>query len=182
MVEGNSALFSLFYHVAIHPPGLLRVFDSGLQSMDHGLSGCSTFKGRTHSLSAGTIRRIAMWQLYTYNRYKSTEVLALLKTICTDWLLLQLTFFHPVQRLVAMEWARSKMRRWCGAPQTPYRRALIPLDVAVIDNTGCRREICWMLNPPVLWRCREENLKKPWRLYGEPQFRSSVTGLGNRCL
>lgn len=97
-----------------------------------------------------------------YDRYESSQALALLDAIYSD-LRLFINFFQPSMKLVEKKRLGSKVSKKYDKAQTPYQRLLALADV---DDTVKEQlaALYLTLNPLALQRQVEANLKKLWSL------------------
>ena len=102
----------------------------------------------------------AVRQWVGYDRYESQQALALLNTIYSG-LRLFINFFQPSMKLVEKNRVGSKVRKKYDTARTPYQRILTLPDVddALKEQLG---DLYPTLNPLVLQRQIEANLKKLW--------------------
>lgn len=104
----------------------------------------------------------AVRRLIGYDRYESTEALALIQAIYRDWRLYS-NFFQPVLKLVHKARVGSKVRKRYDQARTPYQRVLASSQVDEQYKQPLR-QLYATLNPVALQQRIHQNQDKLWEL------------------
>ena len=97
-----------------------------------------------------------------YDRYESTEALALMEAIYQDYRL-YVNFFQPVLKLLQKWRIDNKVRKRYDTARTPYQRVLESPEVSEEDKERLR-QVYHTLNPVALYRRIQSNLEQLWNL------------------